>query len=180
MFQVKNLIGTKTERNLWAAFANEAQTWMKYTFYADKAKTDGCAPVADVFTKTADNEKEHAEIWFKLLKNGEVPDTLTNLKDAAGGENYEWSDFYRTFAKEANDEGYPQVAALFEGVAAVEKDHESRFLQMISDMESQHVFAKDAPVDWICGKCGHTQTGTAAPDVCPVCGHPKGYFNVKN
>ena len=177
--ETKDLIGTKTEQNLWAAFANEAQTWMKYTFFADKAKTDGFSQIANIFTKTADNEKEHAEIWFKLLKGGAVPDTLTNLNDAAGGENYEWTSFYRVFADEARQDGFADIADLFDGVAAVEKNHENKYKQLIADVEQNKIFSKDAPVEWICGKCGHTQNGVAAPETCPVCGSPKGYFEVK-
>ncbi|MBQ6165221.1 MAG: rubrerythrin family protein [Clostridia bacterium] len=174
--KTSDLLGTKTEQNLWAAFANETQTWMKYTFFADKAKTDGFSQIADVFTKTADNEKEHAEIWFKLLKDGAIPDTLTNLNDAAGGENYEWTDFYRVFADEAREDGFDDIAALFDGVAAVEKSHENRFRGLIADVEQGKVFRKDTEVEWICGKCGHTQRGAAAPETCPVCGSPKGEF----
>lgn len=178
MTKTKDLIGTNTERNLWAAFANESQTWMKYTFYADKAQTDGFTQISNVFTKTAANEKEHAEIWFKLLKGNGIPDTLTDLNDAAGGENYEWTDFYRVFADEARNDGFEDIAVLFEGVGAVEKTHEDRFRALIAEMEQEKVFVKDTPVEWVCGKCGHTQNGVAAPETCPVCGHPKENFEV--
>ena len=179
MTKTKDIIGTKTEKNLWAAFADEAQAWMRYTIFADKAKTDGFNQIADVFTKTADNEKEHAEIWLKLLKDGAIPDTLTNLRDAAGGENYEWSDMYRQFAAEARKDGFEDIAALFDGVGAVEKSHEARYNALIADVQAEKVFLKDSPAAWVCGKCGHEQTGAAAPETCPVCGHPKGYFYVK-
>ena len=172
-----NLKGTKTEANLMAAFAGESQARNKYTYYASKAKKDGYEQIAALFLETADNEREHAKIWFKLLHDG-IADTASNLKDAASGENYEWTDMYVKFAKEARDEGFEELAVLFEGVAEIEKQHEERFRKLLSNVENELVFSKDGDTIWQCSNCGHIYIGKNAPDVCPVCGHPKAYFQV--
>ncbi len=172
------LKGSRTEANLMAAFAGESQARNKYTYYASKAKKDGFEQIAELFTETANNEKEHAKIWFKLLHDG-MPDTLTNLKDAAAGENYEWTDMYAEFARVAHEEGFERIAALFEGVAKIEKEHEERFRALIDSVENGTVFSKDDTVVWICGNCGHLHVGKNAPELCPVCDHPKAYFRMK-
>ena len=161
-----------------AAFAGESQARNKYTYYASKAKKDGFEQIAELFTETANNEKEHAKIWFKLLHDG-MPDTLTNLKDAAAGENYEWTDMYAEFARVAHEEGFERIAALFEGVAKIEKEHEERFRALIDSVENGTVFSKDDTVVWICGNCGHLHVGKNAPELCPICDHPKAYFRMK-
>ena len=171
--------GSRTEANLMAAFAGESQARNKYTYYASKAKKDGYEQIAALFTETANNEKEHAKIWFKLLHDGSIPDTATNLKDAAAGENYEWTDMYATFAKEAKEEGFDHIAFLFSEVAKIEKDHEERYLKLLSNIEGGKVFKSDADKMWICSNCGHVKVGTDAPEVCPVCAHPKAYFHIK-
>ena len=171
--------GSRTEANLMAAFAGESQARNKYTYYASKAKKDGYEQIAALFTETANNEKEHAKIWFKLLHDGAIPDTATNLKDAAAGENYEWTDMYATFAKEAKEEGFDHIAFLFSEVAKIEKDHEERYLKLLSNIEGGKVFKSDADKMWICSNCGHVKVGTDAPEVCPVCAHPKAYFHIK-
>lgn len=173
-----DLKGTKTEANLMAAFAGESEARNKYTYYASKAKKDGYVQIANIFEETAANEKEHAKLWFKLLKGG-VPDTATNLKDAATGEHYEWTEMYPTFAKEAREEGFDEIAALFEGVAAIEKEHEERYKKLLENVEGGLVFSKDGDRIWQCLNCGHICVGPAAPEVCPVCAHPKSYFQVK-
>lgn len=170
-----NLKGTKTEQNLMTAFAGEAQAHTKYQYYASKAKKDGYVQIAQLFEKTAANEKEHAKLWFKLLHGG-MPATLDNLKDAAAGENYEWTDMYATFAKEAREEGFEEIAKMMEGVAAVEKHHEERYKKLAENIEGKVVFAKDGVVVWECLNCGHLHIGTEAPEVCPVCNHPQSYF----
>ena len=172
-----NLKGTKTEANLMAAFAGESQARNKYTYYAGKAKKDGYEQIAALFTETADNEREHAKIWFKALHDG-IADTAANLKDAAAGENYEWTDMYVKFAKEAREEGFEDLAVLFEGVADIEKKHEERFRKLLGNVENGLVFSKDGDTIWQCSNCGHIHIGKEAPDVCPVCGHPKAYFQV--
>ncbi len=176
-----NLKGSKTEANLMAAFAGESQARNKYTYYASKAKKEGFEQIAAIFTETADNEKEHAKIWFKLLHDG-MPDTATNLKDAAAGENYEWTDMYAGFAKTAKEEGFDKIAYLFEAVGRIEKEHEERYLALLANVENNKVFAKDEQVVWQCANCGHIHVGTEAPGVCPVCDHPQAYFKmlVKN
>lgn len=174
-----NLKGTKTEANLMAAFAGESQARNKYTYYASKAKKDGYVQIAALFEETANNEKEHAKIWFKLLHDGAVPDTLTNLNDAAEGENYEWTDMYATFAKEAKEEGFDHIAYLFEEVAKIEKEHEERYRKLIANIKGDVVFSKDNDVIWQCSNCGHINVGKKAPEVCPVCAHPKSYFQVR-
>lgn len=173
-----DLKGTKTESNLMAAFAGESEARNKYTYYASKAKKDGYVQIASIFEETAANEKEHAKMWFKLLKGG-IGDTLDNLKDAAHGENYEWSEMYPTFAKEAREEGFEAIAKLFEGVAAIEKEHEERYKKLVANIEGGLVFSKDGDVIWQCANCGHICIGKNAPEVCPVCAHPQSYFQVK-
>lgn len=174
-----DLKGTKTEKNLMAAFAGESQARNKYTYFASKAKKDGYVQIAKIFEETADNEKEHAKIWFKLLEGG-IGDTLDNLKNAASGENYEWTDMYAAFAKDARDEGFDEIAALFDGVAKVEKEHEERYRKLIENIEGGLVFSKDEDVIWQCLNCGHICIGKKAPEVCPVCAHPQSYFQIKN
>ena len=166
---MKDLKGTKTEANLMAAFAGESQARNKYTYYASKAKKDGYEQIAELFTETANNEKEHAKIWFKLLHDGNVPDTVANLKDAAEGENYEWTDMYKSFAEDAKAEGFDHIAYLFEQVAAIEKEHEERYRKLLANIEE----------GWICRNCGHIHVGKTAPEVCPVCAHPKAYFELR-
>ena len=174
------LKGSRTEANLMAAFAGESQARNKYTYYASKAKKDGYVQIAKIFEETADNEKEHAKIWFKLLHGGEIPDTLANLEDAAAGENYEWTDMYDKFAKEAKEEGFDRIAYLFEAVGKIEKEHEERYRKLIANIEGGLVFSKDGDVIWQCSNCGHiVNTRSSAPEICPVCAHPKSYFQVK-
>ena len=175
----KNLKGTKTEANLLAAFAGESQARNKYTYYASKAKKDGFEQIAALFLETANNEKEHAKIWFKLLHDGNIPDTATNLKDAAAGENYEWTDMYATFAKEAKEEGFDHIAYLFEQVGKIEKEHEERYLALLKNVEEGLVFSKDGDVVWQCANCGHIVIGKKAPQVCPVCSHPQSFFQIQ-
>ena len=176
---MKELKGTKTEANLMAAFAGESQARNKYTYYASKAKKDGYEQIAALFTETANNEKEHAKIWFKLLHGGSVADTMTNLKDAAEGENYEWTDMYKTFAEEAKAEGFDHIAFLFEEVAKIEKEHEERYRKLLANIEEGVVFSKDGDMVWICRNCGHIHVGKEAPELCPVCAHPKAYFELR-
>ena len=173
------LKGSKTEKNLMAAFAGESQARNKYTYYAARAKKDGYEQIANIFLETADNEKEHAKIWYKLLCGGQVNDTATNLKDAASGENYEWTDMYKQFAKEAEEEGFDKIAYLFNAVAQIEKEHEERYKTLLSNLESYRVFEKDGKVYWQCLNCGHIHEGPTAPEVCPVCSHPKAYFELR-
>ena len=170
-----NLKGTKTEQNLMAAFAGESQAATKYQYYASKAKKEGYVQIADFFEKTAKNEKEHAKLWFKLLHGG-MPSTVENLKDAAAGENYEWTDMYKEFAAVAREEGFEEIAKMMEGVGAIEKHHEERYNKLLANIEGKVVFAKDGVVVWECLNCGHLHVGTTAPDVCPVCDHPQAYF----
>ncbi len=172
------LKGSKTEQNLQTAFAGESMARNKYTYYASKAKKDGFVQIANLFEETANNEKEHAKMWFKLL-NGGIGTTEENLKDAAAGENYEWTDMYATFAKEAKEEGFEEIARLFEGVAAIEKEHEERYLKLLDNVTKKMVFSKDGDVMWQCANCGHIVVGKEAPEVCPVCDHPQAYFQVK-
>ena len=173
------LKGSKTEQNLMAAFAGESQARNKYTYYASKAKKEGYEQIAAIFTETADNEKEHAKMWFKLLHNGSVPSTAENLLDAANGENYEWTDMYKEFAKTAREEGFEEIAIMFDGVAKVEKEHEERYLKLLKNIQDGKVFKKDAPTLWKCANCGHIHSGDEAPLLCPVCKHPQAYFEVK-
>ena len=174
-----NLKGTKTEANLQAAFAGESQARNKYNYYASKARKDGYEQIAELFEETANNEKEHAKIWFKLLHGGAVPDTLTNLADAAAGENYEWTDMYAGFAKEARAEGFEDIAKLFEMVADIEKHHEERYLKLLANINEGIVFSRDGDMIWQCGNCGHIHVGKEAPEVCPVCAHPRAHFQLK-
>lgn len=176
---MKDLKGTKTEANLWAAFAGESQARNKYTYYASKAKKDGYEQIAAIFEETAANEKEHAKIWFKLLHGGDIPCTMDNLVDAAAGENYEWTDMYATFAKEAREEGFDDIARLFDGVGAIEKEHEERYLKLLENIKGDLVFSRDGDCVWQCRNCGHIVIGKKAPEVCPVCAHPKAFFQIK-
>ncbi len=172
-----NLKGSKTEANLLAAFAGESQARNKYTYYASKAKKEGYEQIAALFLETANNEKEHAKIWFKLLHDG-IGATADNLLDAAQGENYEWTDMYATFAKEAREEGFDHIAKLFDGVAAIEKEHEDRYRALLANVEGHTVFIKGEKVIWQCSNCGHIHVGESAPEVCPVCAHPQAYFQL--
>ncbi len=174
---MKELKGTKTEANLKAAFAGESEARNKYTYYASKAKKEGYEQIADLFLETANNEKEHAKIWFKLLHDG-MPDTAANLLDAASGEHYEWTDMYANFAKEAKEEGFDRIAWLFEAVAKIEKEHEERYRKLLANVEDGLVFSKDGDTIWQCNNCGHIHIGKKAPEKCPVCDHPKAYFRV--
>ena len=173
-----DLKGTKTEKNLLAAFAGESQARNKYTYYASKAKKDGFVQIANIFEETAVNEKEHAKIWFKYLHGGAVPSTEQNLIDAAAGENYEWTDMYAQFAKEAREEGFDEIAAKFEMVGAIEKHHEERYLKLLDNLQKKVVFTKDGDCIWQCSNCGHVVVGKQAPEVCPVCDHPQSYFQL--
>ena len=175
---MKELKGTKTEANLQTAFAGESQARNKYTYYASKAKKDGYVQIGKLFEETANNEKEHAKIWFKLLHGGEMPDTPTNLLDAAGGENYEWTDMYAGFAVTAREEGFNEIAELFEKVGAIEKMHEERYRQLLANVQGGLVFSRDNDMMWECSNCGHVVVGKQAPDLCPVCKHPKSYFMI--
>ncbi len=172
------LKGSKSEANLLTAFAGESQARNKYTYFASKAKKDGYTQIAEIFEETANNEKEHAKMWFKLL-HGQVGDTLQNLKEAADGENYEWTDMYAGFAQTAREEGFPEIAHLFEGVAAIEKEHEERYRKLAANIENGLVFSRDGDAIWQCRNCGHIVVGKAAPQVCPVCAHPQAYFQLK-
>lgn len=172
------LKGSKTEENLLAAFAGESEARNKYTYYASKARKEGYVQIANIFEETAANEKEHAKMWFKLLKGG-IGTTAENLADAAAGENYEWTDMYATFAKEAREEGFDEIATLFEGIAAIEKEHEERYKKLLENVEKGLVFSKDGDTIWQCSNCGHICIGKQAPEVCPVCAHPQSYFQVK-
>ena len=173
------LKGSRTEANLMIAFAGESQARNKYSYYASKAKKDGYVQIANIFEETAANEKEHAKLWFKLLNGGEIPSTIENLKDAAEGENYEWTDMYDKFAKEADEEGFTRIAALFRGVAEIEKEHEARYRKLLANIEGDLVFSRDGDCIWQCSNCGHIVIGKKAPEVCPVCVHPKAYFQIK-
>ena len=173
------LKGSKTEANLMAAFAGESQARNKYTYYASKAKKDGYEQIAAIFEETANNEKEHAKMWFKELHGGSVPSTMENLVDAANGENYEWTDMYAEFAQIAREEGFDRIATLFEGVAAIEKEHEERYRKLIENIEGGLVFSRDGDKIWQCRNCGHICIGKEAPELCHVCAHPKEYFEIK-
>ncbi len=172
------LKGTKTEQNLRAAFSGESEARNKYTYFASVAKKEGYEQIAALFQETADNEKEHAKMWFKAL--GGLGDTAANLKAAAAGENYEWTDMYATFAKEAEEEGFTELAAKFRAVAEIEKSHEERYLKLLSNVEMQKVFEKSEEVMWQCRNCGHLVIGKKAPQMCPVCNHPQSYFEVRS
>ena len=176
---MKELKGTKTEANLQTAFAGESMARNKYTYYASKAKKDGYVQIGKLFEETANNEKEHAKIWFKLLHGGEMPDTAANLLDAAEGENYEWTDMYAGFAVEAREEGFDEIAVLFEKVAAIEKMHEERYRKLLANVEGGLVFSREGDMIWQCSNCGHIVIGKQAPELCPVCAHPQAYFEIK-
>ena len=175
---MKELKGSKTEQNLMTAFAGESQAHTKYQYYASKAKKDGYVQMATIFEETAKNEKEHAKIWFKLLHDG-MPCTIENLKDAAAGENYEWTDMYDRMAKEADEEGFAEIAAAMRGVGAIEKHHEERYRKLLKNIEDGVVFSRDGDCIWQCRNCGHIVVGKQAPELCPVCKHPKAYFELK-
>ena len=170
---------SKTYENLMTAFAGESQARNKYTYYASQARKDGYEQIAALFEETADNEKEHAKMWFKELHDGKIPSTLENLNDAADGENYEWTDMYDNFAKVAREEGFTRIALLFEGVAKIEKEHEERYRKLIANIEDGLVFSKDGDTIWKCRNCGHIVIGKKAPSVCPICSHSQSYFEVK-
>ena len=171
------LKGSKTEKNLMAAFSGESEARNKYTYFASVAKKEGYQQIAAIFEETANNEKEHAKMWFKAL--GGLGDTAANLKSAAAGENYEWTDMYATFAKEAEEEGFTELAAKFRMVAEIEKSHEERYLKLLNNVEMQAVFAKSEEIMWECRNCGHLVIGKKAPEICPVCAHPRSYFEVR-
>ena len=173
------LKNSKTYENLMTAFAGESQARNKYTYYASKARKEGYEQIAALFEETANNEKEHAKLWFKQLHDGDVPSTIENLKYAADGENYEWTDMYDGFAKTAKEEGFDRIAYLFEEVGKIEKHHEERFRQLLKNVEDELVFSKDGEKIWICRNCGHVCVGKDAPKVCPVCAHPQSFFEVK-
>lgn len=173
------LKGSQTEKNLMEAFAGESQARNKYTYYASKAKKEGYVQIANIFEKTAANEKEHAELWFKLLHGGSIPCTEENLKDAADGENYEWTDMYHNFAITAREEGFEKIAKVLEGVAKVEKEHEKRYRKLLQNVIDDSVFSKKVAVVWECGNCGYLHVGESAPNVCPVCNHPRAYFELR-
>ena len=174
------LKGSKTEQNLWAAFAGESQARNKYTYFASVAKKEGYEQIAALFTETADNEKEHAKMWFKLLEGGSIKSTAENLKDAAAGENYEWTDMYAEFARVADEEGFTEIAAKFRAVADVEKHHEERYLKLLENVQKNQVFTKDTGIHvWKCRNCGHIHIGEKAPELCPVCAHPQAYFELE-
>ena len=173
------LKGSQTEKNLMAAFSGESEARNKYTYFASKARKEGYEQIAAIFEETALNEKEHAKIWFKLLNGGEIPSTLENLNAAAAGENFEWTDMYDEFAKTAKEEGFDRLAFLFEAVGKIEKEHEARYLKLLENVENGLVFSKDGDRIWKCRNCGHIVIGKNAPEICPVCAHPKAYFEVK-
>lgn len=173
------LKGSKTEKNLMDAFAGESQARNKYTYFASKARKDGYEQIAEIFEETANNEKEHAKLWFKLLNNNSIPSTVENLKSAAEGENFEWTDMYDRMAKEARKEGFDRIAFLFESVGKIEKEHEARYKKLLENVENGLVFSKEEDKIWICRNCGHIVIGKNAPEVCPVCSHPKAFFEIK-
>ena len=176
---MSNLKGTKTEANLMTAFAGESQARNKYTFYAAQAKQEGYEQIGNIFLETANNEKEHAEIWFKRLQGGALRGTAENLLDAAAGEHYEWSDMYAEFAKTAREEGFDELAFLFEGVASIEKTHEERYLRLVQNIEEGLVFERGGEMIWVCRNCGHIHCGSSAPQVCPICKHSQAYFELR-
>ena len=174
-----NLAGTKTEKNLMEAFAGESQARNKYTYFASKAKKEGYEQIAAIFEETAGNEREHAKMWFKLLCGGEIPGTADNLTAAASGENFEWTDMYKRMAAEARDEGFNDIACLFDAVGAIEKEHEQRYLKLLGNVKDGAVFSKNVKSVWICRNCGHIVDSLNAPETCPVCKHPKAYFELR-
>jgi len=173
------LKGSKTEKNLMEAFAGESQARNKYTYFASKAKKEGYEQIAAIFQETADNEKEHAKLWFKLLNGGDISSTTENLKAAAEGENYEWTDMYDRMAKEAEEEGFKDIAYLFRSVGEIEKEHEERYKKLLANVEGGLVFSRDGDMIWKCRNCGHIVIGKQAPEICPVCKHAKAYFEIK-
>lgn len=173
------LKGSKTEKNLMDAFAGESQARNKYTYFVSKARKDGYEQIAEIFEETANNEKEHAKLWFKLLNNNSIPSTVENLKSAAEGENFEWTDMYDRMAKEAREEGFDRIAFLFESVGKIEKEHEARYKKLLENVENGLVFSKEEDKIWVCRNCGHIVIGKNAPEVCPVCSHPKAFFEIK-
>ena len=175
----KSLKGTKTEKNLLEAFAGESMARNKYNYFASKAKKEGYVQIAALFEETALNEKEHAKMWFKLLEGGSIKDTASNLEAAAEGENFEWTDMYERMAKEADEEGFPEIAEKMRGVGAIEKHHEERYRKLLQNIRDKKVFSKDGDAIWQCSNCGHIVIGKQAPEVCPVCDHPQSYFQVK-
>ena len=175
----KDLKGTKTERNLQEAFAGESQARNKYTYFASKAKKDGFEQIAAIFEETAQNEKEHAKMWYKLLNGGNISDTMTNLRDAAEGENYEWTNMYDRMAQEAEEEGFGEIAKKVRGVAEVERHHEARYRKLLENIEQGIVFSREGDTVWICRNCGHLHIGKQAPEVCPVCNHKRAYFEIE-
>ena len=176
---MKELKGTKTEKNLQEAFAGESQARNKYTFFASKAKKDGYEQIAAIFLETAENEKEHAKLWFKYLEGGDIKSTSENLKEAAAGEQYEWTDMYERMAKEADEEGFDEIARKFRGVLAIEKTHEERYRKLLKNMEDEVVFSRDGDCIWQCRNCGHIVIGKKAPKMCPVCNHPQAFFELR-
>ena len=174
-----NIKGTKTEKNLMEAFAGESMARNKYTYFASKAKKDGYVQISRIFEETAANEQEHAKIWFKYLHDGAVPDTESNLKDAADGENLEWTDMYARMAKEAREEGFDEIARKFEMVAAIEREHEERYRKLLANIKEGLVFSRDGDRVWQCSNCGHIVIGRKAPQICPVCDHPQAFFELK-
>lgn len=176
---MKELKGTKTERNLMEAFAGESQARNKYSYYASKARRDGYEQIAAIFEETANNEKEHAKLWFKYLHGGEMPDTMANLRDAADGENYEWTNMYDRMANEAEEEGFTEIAWRFRAVAAIERHHEERYRRLLANIEDGIVFSRDNDTVWVCRNCGHIVVGKKAPEVCPVCKHSRSFFEIE-
>ena len=176
---MKELKGTKTEKNLMEAFAGESQAHTKYLYYASKAKKEGYVQISNLFTETALNEKEHAKLWFKYLHGGEVPSTTQNLEDAANGENFEWTDMYERMAKEAEEEGFEEIAEKMRMVGAIEKHHEERYRQLLKNINDEIVFSREGDVIWQCSNCGHIVIGKKAPQICPVCNHPQSYFQIE-
>ena len=176
---MKDLKGTKTEKNLMEAFAGESQARNKYTYFASKAKKEGYEQIAAIFLETAGNEKEHAELWFKYLNGGQLNDTVANLEEAAAGENFEWTDMYDRMAKEADEEGFKEIAAKFRMVGAIEKHHEERYRKLAQNIKDGVVFSRDGDCIWVCRNCGHVVIGKKAPEICPCCNHPKSYFELK-
>ena len=176
---MKDLKATKTEKNLQEAFAGESQARNKYTYFASKARKDGFEQIAAIFEETANNEKEHAKIWFKYLEGGAINDTISNLKAAAEGENYEWTDMYDRMAKEAEEEGFHEIALKFKNVGAIEKHHEERYRKLLKNIEDAIVFSREGDAIWICRNCGHIVVGPKAPKICPVCNHPQSFFEIK-
>lgn len=174
-----DLKGSKTEQNLKTAFAGESQASIKYNYFASQAKKDGYVQISNIFSETAANEKEHAKLWFKALNGGKIPDTLSNLLSAAEGENSEWTDMYKIFAQEAREEGFEELAILFEGVGTIEKEHEERYRKLIQRLENGEVFKRNGVFMWKCNNCGHIHIGENAPEVCPVCKHPQAYFQIR-